>query len=58
MVVAENCFSHLFKVTNNDGVEDVIVVVHDYLDGGNYMNSRLLVLSVDTKDNWQLIKML
>jgi len=44
--------------TNNDGIEDVIVVVHDYLDGGNYMNIRLLVLSVDTKDNWQLIKML
>ena len=42
--------------TNNDLIEDVIVVVHDYLDGGNYMNIRLLVLSVDRQNNWQLIK--
>ena len=44
--------------TNNDDIEDVIVVVHDYLDGGNYMNIRLLVLSVDKQNNWQLIKSL
>ncbi|PKG85638.1 hypothetical protein CXF85_02260 [Colwellia sp. 75C3] len=44
--------------TNNDLIEDVIVVVHDYLDGGNYMNIRLLVLSVDKQNNWQLIKSL
>jgi len=44
--------------TNNDLIEDVIVVVHDYLEGGNYMNIRLLVLSVDRQNNWQLIKVL
>ncbi|KGJ86832.1 hypothetical protein [Colwellia psychrerythraea] len=44
--------------TNNDHIEDVIVVVHDYLDGGNYMNIRLLVLSVDRQNNWQLLKAL
>ena len=42
--------------TNNDLIEDVIIVVHDYLEGGNYMNIRLLVLSVDRQNYWQLIK--
>ncbi|MCJ8296638.1 MAG: hypothetical protein MJK15_19770 [Colwellia sp.] len=36
--------------TNNDLIEDVIIVVHDYLEGGNYMNIRLLVLSVDRQN--------
>ncbi len=42
--------------TNSDRIEDIIVVVYDYLEGGNYMNIRLLVLSVDRQNNWHLIK--
>lgn len=42
--------------TNNDFIEDVIVVVRDYVEGGSYMNIRLLVLSVSSKGNWALIK--
>jgi hypothetical protein len=42
--------------TNSDLIEDIIVVVRDYLEGGNYMNIQLLVLSVDSQNNWQLIK--
>jgi len=41
---------------NSDHIEDVMVVVYDYLEGGNYLNIRLLVLSVDKQNNWQLIK--
>ncbi len=41
---------------NNDGIEDVFIVVRDYVEGGNYFNMRLFVLSVNAKGSWELIK--
>jgi len=41
--------------TNNDLIEDVIVVMRDYVDGGNYMNIQILVVSVDKQGRWRLI---
>jgi len=41
---------------NNDGIEDIFIVVRDYVEGGNYFNIRLFVLSVNAKGNWELIK--
>ena len=41
--------------TNNDHVEDVIVVMRDYVEGGDYMNIQILVVSVDKQGGWQLI---
>lgn len=41
---------------NNDDVEDVFIVVRDYVTGGNYFNIRLFVLSIDSKGDWELIK--
>lgn len=40
---------------NNDGVEDAFIVVRDYVEGGNYFNIRLFVLSLNAKGNWALI---
>lgn len=42
--------------TNSDGIEDVFIVVRDYVEGGSYFNMRLFVLSVNIKGNWELIK--
>lgn len=41
---------------NSDGIEDVFVVVRDHVEGGNYFNMRLFVLSVNVKGDWELIK--
>ncbi len=41
---------------NNDGVEDVFIVVRDHVEGGNYFNMRLFALSINDKGNWKLIK--
>lgn len=41
--------------SNNDSIEDVIVVVRDYLEGGNYFNIRLLILSVDIQNKWRVL---
>ncbi|MFL0800107.1 MAG: hypothetical protein K6L80_06660 [Agarilytica sp.] len=41
--------------SNNDGVEDIFVISRDYVEGGNYFNMRLFVLSVSEKGNWDLI---
>jgi hypothetical protein len=41
---------------NNDGIEDVFIVVRDHVEGGNYFNIRLFVLSINSKGNWELIK--
>jgi len=43
---------------DNNNFQDVFVVVRDYLESGNYFNIRLLVLSVDSDNNWQLIEAL
>lgn len=41
---------------NNDGVEDIFLVVRDHVEGGDYFNMRLFILSVDSKASWHLIK--
>lgn len=41
---------------NNDGIEDVFIVVRDHVAGGDYFNIRLFVLSINSKENWELIK--
>ncbi|MCP4267859.1 MAG: hypothetical protein GY777_20200 [Candidatus Brocadiaceae bacterium] len=41
---------------NSDGIEDVFIVVRDHVEGGNYFNIRLFVLSINAKGNWELIK--
>lgn len=41
---------------NNDGIEDIFIVVRDYVQGGDYFNLRLFVLSVNRQGNWILIK--
>lgn len=41
---------------NNDGIEDIFLVVRDHVDGGDYFNIRLFVLSVDSKAGWHLIR--
>ncbi|MFT6389109.1 MAG: hypothetical protein ACJAUP_002495 [Cellvibrionaceae bacterium] len=41
---------------NHDRVEDVVIVVRDHVEGGNYFNLRLFVLSVDSQGSWELIK--
>ncbi len=43
---------------NGDDVEDVFIVVSDHVEGGNYFNMRLFVLSINAKKNWELIKVL
>ena len=45
-----------FGDSNNDGIEDVFIVVHDHVEGGNYFNIRLFVLSVNSSGIWELIK--
>ncbi|MCG3738066.1 hypothetical protein EXA16_17365 [Vibrio cincinnatiensis] len=40
---------------NSDGIEDLIVVVRDYVSNGSYFNMRLLVLTIDDQKNWSLI---
>lgn len=44
--------------TNKDGVEDLMLSVRDHADGGSYFNMRLFVLSVDSQNNWHLLKTL
>lgn len=41
---------------NNDGIEDIFLVLRDHVNGGDYFNIRLFVLSVDSKAGWHLIK--
>jgi len=41
---------------NNDGIEDILLVSRDSVEGGNYFNMRLFVLSVDSRGKWTLIK--
>ena len=41
---------------NNDGIEDIFLVVRDHVEGGDYFNMRLFILSVDSKGGWHLIK--
>ncbi len=45
-----------FGDSNNDGIEDVFIVVHDHVEGGNYFNIRLFVLSINSNGSWELIK--
>ncbi len=40
---------------NRDGIEDILVLSKDYVEGGNYFNMRLFVLSVNADGHWQLI---
>lgn len=41
---------------NSDGIEDVFIVVRDHVEGGNYFNIRLFVLSINARGNWELIR--
>lgn len=41
---------------NNDGMEDVLITSRDTVSGGNYFNLRLFALSLNTKNEWSLIK--
>lgn len=40
---------------NSDSIEDIIIVVRDHVEDGNYFNLRLFVLSLNSKGNWGLI---
>jgi len=40
---------------SSDNVQDILVLVRDYIEGGSYFNIRLLVFSVDSNSNWKLI---
>lgn len=41
---------------NNDSIQDVIVVINEYVEGGSYFNIRLFALSADAEGSWKLIK--
>ena len=41
---------------NNDDIEDVFILSRDQVEGGNYFNMRLFILSVNSQGNWKLIK--
>mgnify|MGYP001813641967 CR=1 FL=1 len=41
---------------NDDGIEDLFLIVRDQVEGGDYFNLRLFVLSVDARGTWMLIK--
>jgi hypothetical protein len=41
---------------NSDSIEDVFMVVRDHVDGGNYFNIRLFVLSMNANGNWDILK--
>jgi len=43
---------------NNDGIEDIFIVSRDSVEGGNYFNMRLFVLSANSQGKWDLIKAL
>ena len=39
-----------------DDIEDVFILSRDQVEGGNYFNMRLFILSVNSQGNWKLIK--
>ena len=40
---------------DHDGIEDVLIVTRDHLEGGNYFNIRLFAFSVNKQNHWHLI---